>query len=138
MGKKGDMVHRVFPLGDSAREAVRTGRAASSQTNQQFIAAAVTARLPVLVTRLQELGFGQADQARPVRLPFSTEAGTLAALRAASNTVGVPASQLLALCLLTTAADKEQPAPAKRRRGRPRKAAVAPDQPITVEDAPST
>jgi hypothetical protein len=71
---------------------------------------------------LQALGYGKLlGKRRPARLPFSTEAGTLQALREASDQVQVPAIQLLLLCL--AAATFDQPAKPKRRQRLSREAA---------------
>lgn len=111
-----DIVYRVFPVDDALREAVRLARDRSGATNRSFVAGAVTEHLPALVRQLTELGFGAGDDSpRPVRLPFSREAGTLDALRVASDQTSVPASQLLALCL---ASATHPPEPRKGRRGR--------------------
>lgn len=111
-----DIVHRVFPLPGGLREAVRTARDRSGQTNRSFVAGAVAGCLPGLVRQLADLGFGVAGgPPGPVRLPFSRGAGTLDALRVASDQTGVPASQLLALCLSASA---RAPAQKQGRRGR--------------------
>lgn len=117
----GDVAYRVFPLPDGLREAVRTARDRSGATNRAFVAGAVTGHLPGLVRQLAGLGFGGDGPPRPVRLPFSRGAGTLDALRAASGRTGVPASQLLGLCLLAAARASE---PAQGRRGRKPKVAA--------------
>ena len=111
-----DIVYRVFPLPDDLREAVRTARYRSGVTTRSFAAGAVTKYLPGLVQQLAELGFGAGGgPPRPIRLPFSRKAGTLDALRAASDRTGVPASQLLGLCL---AAAARTPEPKKGRRSK--------------------
>lgn len=111
-----DITYRVFPLPDWLREAVRTARDRSGGTNRSFVAGAVTDHLPGLVRQLADLGFGTGGgPPRPIRLPFSREAGTLDALRAASDQTGVAASQLLGLCLAIAARPSE---PTKGRRGR--------------------
>lgn len=111
-----DIVYRVFPLPGDLREAVRTARDRSGVTNRSFVAGAVTEYLPGLVRQLAALGFGtEGGPPRSIRLPFSREAGTLDALRTASDRTGVPASQLLGLCLSAAARTSE---PKKGRRGR--------------------
>jgi hypothetical protein len=111
-----DIVYRVFPLSGDLREAVRAARDRSGVTNRSFVAGAVTEYLPGLVQQLADLGFGtEGGPPRPIRLPFSREAGTLDALRAASDQTSIPASQLLGLCL---AAAARTPEPKKGRRGR--------------------
>ncbi|MDY3555978.1 hypothetical protein R5W24_005125 [Gemmata sp. JC717] len=117
-----DVINRVFPLPDGLREAVRIARDRTGATNRSFVAGAVTGELPGLVSHLTALGFGAAaGPVRQVRLPLSRQAGTLDALRAASDRTGVPASQLLALCL---AAAARPPASKKGRRGRTPRATV--------------
>lgn len=116
-----DITYRVFTLPDGLREAVRTARDRSGGTNRSFVAGAVTEHLPGLVRQLADLGFGTGGgPPRPIRLPFSREAGTLDALRAASDQTGVAASQLLGLCLAIAA---HTPEPKKGRRGRKPKSA---------------
>lgn len=118
-GAAGKLVYRVFALPADLREAVREARTRTGLTNRAFVAEAVAAHVPVLVSELTRLGFGRSGgPTRPARLPFSPEAGTLDALRRASEEVGVPASHLLLLCL--TAASAAQPLE-KGRRGRGRK-----------------
>jgi hypothetical protein len=116
-----DITYRVFPLPDGLREAVRTARDRSGATNRSFVAVAVAEYLPGLVRQLADLGFGAGGgPPRPIRLPFSREAGTLDALRTASDQTGVAASQLLGLCLAIAA---RPPEPTKGRRGRKPRAA---------------
>jgi hypothetical protein len=99
---------------------VRAARAARSQTNQQFIATAVTGHLPALLQTLKAIGLVKPDaRPRPARLPFSRSAGTLDTLKAASEETGVPACQLLGLCLAAASAPTKPDPP--RRRGERRK-----------------
>src|SRR5262245_13048494 len=107
--EKGDMVHRVLAMPEPLRQAMQQARDANGQTNAAFVAGAVADHLPRLIEGLQALGYGKLlGKRRPARLPFSTEAGTLQALRDASDQVHVPAIQLLLLCL--AAATAEEPA----------------------------
>jgi hypothetical protein len=119
MAKATDTIHRVVPLPESLRQAMQLARDAQGLTNAAFVAGAIAGHLPRLVESLQALGYGKLiGTRRPARLPFSNAAGTLQALRDASDQVQVPAIQLLLLCL--AAATAEQPAKPKRRRGRPK------------------
>jgi hypothetical protein len=119
MPAKADTIHRVFPLPDDLRDALRATRERRGETNARVVAEAVATHLPILVERLQALGFGRpASRVRPARLPFSE--ATLKALRVASQEVAIPACVLLALCLAATAdADKSN----RRRRPRQKKTA---------------
>jgi hypothetical protein len=120
MPAKTDTIHRVFPLPDDLRAALRASRERQGETNARVVADAVATHLPVLVERLHALGFGRpASRVRPARLPFSED--TLKALRAASQEVAVPACALLVLCLSAATADAAKP---KRGRGFPRKRAA--------------
>lgn len=104
MPAKTDTVHRVFPLSDNLRDALRATRERQGDTNARVVADAVANHLPLLVERLQALGFGRPTcRVRPARLPFSDE--TLKALRAASQNVAIPACTLLTLCLSAATAD---------------------------------
>lgn len=104
-----DVKYRVIRLPDMLRAAIRATRDASKSTNAQFVGMAVEQQLPKLLTSLRTLGFDRlGGQTRPMRLPFADEYGSLDILREASQAVGLPAVQLLALCLL--AATKDAPA----------------------------
>lgn len=116
MPAKTETIHRVFPLPDDLRAALRTTRERQEGTNARIVADAVATHLPVLVERLQALGFGRpASRVRPARLPFSED--TLKALRAASQEVAVPACALLVLCLSAATMDTAKP---KRGRSSPK------------------
>jgi hypothetical protein len=98
MPAKTDTIHRVFPLPDDLRDALRATRERRGETNARVVADAVASHLPVLVERLRDLGFGRpTSRVRPARLPFSED--TLKALRSASQDVAIPACTLLALCI---------------------------------------
>jgi hypothetical protein len=104
MPARTDTIHRVFPLPDDLRDALRATRERRGETNARVVADAVATRLPVLVERLQALGFGRpASRVRPARLPFSED--TLKALRMASQEVAIPACSLLVLCLSAATAN---------------------------------
>ena len=101
-----DVTYRVFRLPDALRTAIRAARDANKFTNAQFVGKAVEQQLPKLVANLQSLGFGHAGgQTRPMRLPFADDYGSLDLLREASETVGLPATQLLALCFVAATKD---------------------------------
>jgi hypothetical protein len=114
MAKPTDVINRVVPLPEG-RQSMQKARDAGGLTNAAFMAGAVTDHLARPVESLQALGFARLQgKRRPARLPFSIEAGTLQALREASNhLVQVPATTLLLLCL--AAAITDQPAKPKRR-----------------------
>lgn len=117
-----DTIHRVFPLPDDLRQALQATRERRGETNARVVADAVATHLPVLVERLQALGFGRpASHVRPARLPFSEQ--TLKALRVASQDVAVPACALLTLCLSAATADTAKPK--RGRRGGKKKAAAS-------------
>jgi hypothetical protein len=127
MAKATDTTHRVVPLPEPLRQAMQQARAARGQTNAAFVTGAVADHLPGLVEGLQALGYGKLEgKRRPARLPFSEEAGTVRALRAASDQVQVPAVQLLLLCL--AAATSDQPEKPKRQRGRRKKVEPADEE----------
>ena len=100
MKKAIDTEFRVIRLSERLRESLRRARDEKEQTNAAFIADAVDGQLPKVVNALQSLGFA-ADKGprRPARLPFSSAAGTLKALRIASQNSGIPVVQLLNACL---------------------------------------
>ena len=120
-----DVKYRVVRLPNALRTAIRTTRDANKWTNAEFVGKAVEQQLPKLIASLQSLGFGEAGgQTRPMRLPFADEYGSLDLLREASETVGLPATQLLTLCFVAATKDAapaaiahrdESPKAAKRR-----------------------
>ena len=113
MKKALDTVFRVVRLSAPLRDELRRAREAKGTTSVAFIGESVAEQLPKLVETLQNLGFlGAKGSRRPARLPFSSEAGTLKALQAASQKTGIPASHLLTACLFVTT----QAPPAKRGR----------------------
>jgi hypothetical protein len=104
-----DVKFRVIRLPDSLRTAIRVARDANEWTNAEFVGRAVEQELPKLLESLRKLGFDRlGGQTRPMRLPFADDYGSLDLLREASQTVGLPAIQLMALCFL--AATKDGPA----------------------------
>jgi len=119
-----NLTYRVIRLPDVLRTAIRATRDANKFTNAEFVGRAIEQELPKLIASLQSLGFaGPRGQTRPMRLPFPDD-GSLDLLREASETVGLPATQLLALCFVAAtkdtptasdAAHDESPKAAKRR-----------------------
>jgi len=129
MKKAIDTVFRVVRLTEPFREELKRAREAKGQTNAAFIAESVTEQLPKVVETLTGLGFaGAKGTRRPARLPFSSEAGTLKTLQAASQETGIPAIQLLTVCLLAaTKGSVAKPGrkASKRTPRKPRKSEVA-------------
>ena len=123
-----DVKYRVIRLPDALRTTIRTARDANKSTNAEFVGKAVEQQLPGLVASLQSLGFGDlGGQTRPMRLPFADDYGSLDLLREASETVGLPSTQLLALCFVAATKDsavasdahhEESPKATKRRASR--------------------
>ena len=93
-----DPKFRVIRIADSLRDAIKTTRDARETTNAALIEAAVNGNLEDLTTALQALGFESDDvPKRPARYQISDELQS--ELRQASDTVNIPATQLLAICL---------------------------------------
>lgn len=116
MKKELDLTYRVLRLPRPLLDALRRARDAGGTTNAEFIADAVAAHLPRVLDGLRSLGLTALKGARrPARLPFSTLAGTWKMLRAAGNETGLPALQLLCLCLV---ASSNAGVPGSRRRRR--------------------
>ena len=93
---------RVVPLSFAARNWVAKNKAtALGPNNQAVIAFAVGDALPGIVKALRAIGLGRGDtgKVKKYRLPF--DPATLAALREASDVLGVPATMLLELALLS-------------------------------------
>lgn len=119
-----DAKYRVVRLPESLREAIRQARDAKKQTNAEFVGKAVEDQLPTLMKALTKLGFDRlVGEARPIRLPFADKYGGLDLLRQASETVALPATHLLTLCL--AAATKETESTSTRRTRRRQSAARA-------------
>lgn len=115
MKKALDQTFRVVKLPASLVEAMRRQRDADGTTNLQFVGNAVMKNLPGIIERLRSIGLGpQKGPKQAVRLPFSSNEGTLKALRVASDETGISAIQLLSLCLVAGTASKS----AKRGRGK--------------------
>jgi hypothetical protein len=110
------VIYRVFKLPAPLLTAMRLTRDQVKTTNVRFLAEAVDSHLPSLVEELQRLGFGvhRGDQ-RVARLPFSDESATLSLLRDAAETVGLPATKLLELCLVAAVQPHAKPKRQRRR-----------------------
>jgi hypothetical protein len=108
--------YRVVKVPQSLLDAMRQTRDQAHVTNARFLADAINNHLPGLIAELTRLGFGaRGESLRAARLPFSDESGTLGLLKEAGDTVGLPATTLLELCLRAAVRPREEP---KRRRGR--------------------
>jgi len=119
-----DVKYRVVRIPDTLRAAIRATRDAKEQTNAEFVGKAVENHLPRIVEALVTLHFPSLlGEVRPMRLPFADDYGTLDLLRESSETVGLPATHLLTLCL--AAATKEFESTSNRRTRRRQSAARA-------------
>lgn len=108
--------YRVLSLPGPLLAAMRRARDQAGITNARFLAAAVENHLPSLVGNLQQLGFdSRGRDSRTTRLPFSDEDAVIDQLREAAETVGLPMTRLLELCLVAAIQRTEKP---KRGRGR--------------------
>jgi hypothetical protein len=115
MKKTLDQTFRVVKLPASLVEAMRRQRDADGTTNLQFVGDAVAKNLPGIIEQLRSIGLcPQKGPKQAVRLPFSSQGGTLKALRVASNETGISAIQLLSLCLVAGTSSKST----KRGRGK--------------------
>ena len=109
--------YRVVNLPESLLVTMREARDHAETTNAQFLADAVDRHLPRLVHDLQRLGMGAySGHLKPARLPFSDDDATLGRLREAADTVGLPVTKLLELCLVAAVRPPESPKPRRRRR----------------------
>jgi len=86
---------------------------------------AIEQHLSRILEALIELGFDRlVGESRPMRLPFADEYGTLDLLRESSETIGLPATHLLTLCLAAATKETETASTRKTRRrqtaGRPK------------------
>lgn len=122
--------YRVYKITDTDRKNFVTTRTEKSTTNEQLLQEAIQTKLSPLVEKLAELGFApETEDKRPIRLPISDD--SLAALRIASESTGLPQAALLALVLrghCGQGVEKQVPqeAPKTRRKARTTKAAPAP------------
>ena len=110
------VIYRVIKLPASLLTAMREKRDQVETTNVRFLAEAIDSHLPNLVKELQRLGFGlHGGDQQVARLPFSEESAILSLLRDAAETVGLPSTKLLELCLVAALHPHARP---KRRRRR--------------------
>ena len=113
------VIYRVFKLPESLLTAMREKRDEVETTNVRFLADAVDSHLPRLIEELRRLGFGvHGGDQQMARLPLSDESATLSLLREAAETVGLPATKLVELCLVAAVQPRETPK--RRRRRRPK------------------
>ena len=118
------VTYRVFKLPESLLTAMREKRDEVETTNVRFLADAVDSHLPRLIEELRRLGFGvHGGDQQMARLPLSDESATLSLLREAAETVGLPATKLVELCLV--AAVQPHSKPKRRRRRRPKSGDIA-------------
>jgi hypothetical protein len=89
---------RVFYMSTSLIDSWRKARDKRGATNLAFVVDATTRHLSPLVRELRAVGLtGLATERCPVRLELPL--GTLADLAEGSERTGVPATQLLSICL---------------------------------------
>ena len=135
-----ETTYRVVRMPVATRRAMQLTRDDKKQTNEKFIALAVESQLARIIEALTGLGFGQQGPSVTVKLPFSDE--TLAALKDGCEKTGIPAVQLLSLCIAadsniteeTPAAEAPatEPAPkAPRARRKASKKTTTPEAPKT-------
>lgn len=110
---------RVIKLASAQRDMIRRARDTQATTNQSFIDAAIDAHLKPLLEELREIGIEPLADAAPVRLPFSEE--SLSHLKAASESIGIAAVNLLRICLRRHSQQVLSAGPSKRRGRRPNK-----------------
>lgn len=111
-----DVVFRVHRLPKSLKLAAKAAKLAKGLTVRQFLDSVVVGEeLPKLLGELQSvLGAKSGEKRSPARLPFSES--SLASLKAASKSVGLPVSLLFEACLVRSSV-----VPVAKRRGRGRK-----------------
>ena len=109
------VIYRVIKLPASLLAAMREKRI-RSRRRRPLPRWTVDIHLPNLVKELQRLGFGlHGGDQQVARLPFSEESAILSLLRDAAETVGLPSTKLLELCLVAALHPHARP---KRRRRR--------------------
>ena len=110
--KTQEVRYRVYYLPEGLREAMRGRREKRGQTVQEFIRMAVEDELSRFVETLGSLGVEPlGDDARAAKLPLDDR--LLGELKVASETTGVPQSQLLLSCLRLSASRKRRPSARK-------------------------
>ncbi len=94
--------YRVYRPDDQLREAIKAKREATNTTNKAVIEAAITEKLPVLVSGLASLALTARVGAkrRPARWQVSDD--VLGALKVAAAQTGLPQSTLLMAALSLT------------------------------------
>ena len=113
------VTYRVVKLPESLLTAVRKKRDQDETTNASFVAAAVEDHLPRLIEELQRIGFGvYAGDTRTARLPYSDDAAVLGQLKEGAETINLPATRLLELCLVAAVQPRETPKRRRRRRSK--------------------
>lgn len=110
---------RVIKLASAQRDLIRRARDSQATTNQRFIEAAIEGQLQPLLEELHGIGIEPLADAAPVRLPFSEE--SLLHLKAASESVGIAAVNLLRICLRRHSQQVLGAATPKRRSRKPSK-----------------
>ena len=115
-----DATYRVVRLPEPLRDRFKKARDARQLTNADFIGQAVEAHLPRLLEGLTTLGFSSlTGKTHATRLPFPDQYATLDVLREASQSIGLPATQLLALCLSAATAESPRQNRVARRTKKP-------------------
>lgn len=117
-------VHRVFPMPEALREAVKTRRDALGLTLREFIAESVAGELPRIIAALREALPTVEGGCRPFRAPLSES--LLDLLRDAATETGVSATALLFACLGRSARRRRRHNGAGRVVGRVRRGKVRP------------
>ena len=126
--KTRETIYRVYRMPEPLRKAMNQRRAQRGQTVQEFIQTAVADELSRLVGTLSSLGIKPPGvDARAAKLPLDNR--LLGELKAASETTGVPQSQLLLSCIRISAnrkrrASQRRGATQKRRANRKRRPSV--------------
>jgi len=119
MSESTDSIYRVVRFPQTLLTAMRAARDAAESTNARYIANVVDDRLPELLDDLKRIGFGAfAGKSQTARLPFSDESATLGQLKEAAETVGLPMTKLLELCMVAAVRARQNP---KRQRQTKRK-----------------
>lgn len=88
---------RVYHTNEQTMEAMRAARDSEGIKNAEFVSLAIAKHLGQLQDQLLALGFGKTAGRKAIRLPMLGE--QLEQLKQASEKVGVPASDLLLICL---------------------------------------
>jgi hypothetical protein len=105
--------YRVYHVAESLRDACKAARAEAGLSIREYIESTVASRLPGLVQQLRDLGFAAMEKRRPARWPMGD--ATLSSLKGASEELGIPASDLLMICLRQASQTAAKP---RAKRGR--------------------